>query len=148
MKINEKGVDTITRFEGFSSEPYMCPANVPTIGYGSTFYEDGTKVSLEDKPITEASAREALRIELIRVEGYVQRLVLVDLTENEFSALVSFVYNVGSGNFQRSTMRMKLNRGDKAGAAEEFWKWRRGGGRILPGLVRRREVEKSLFLLV
>ncbi len=86
-----------------------------------------------------------LRREVQHVEQMLPRLVNVSLSNNEASALVSFCYNVGTGNFQSSTLRMKLNRGDYEGAANEFWKWRRGGGVILAGLVRRREAERELF---
>ena len=80
-----------------------------------------------------------------QAERAIGSLVRVSLTSNQRSALISFVYNVGSGNFQRSTMRMKLNRHDYDGCANEFWKWRRAGGRILNGLVRRRKSEEQLF---
>ena len=86
-----------------------------------------------------------VRHELARTEYDVSRLINVPLTENQFGALVSFTYNVGSGNLKASTLRQKLNRGDYAGAADEFPKWRRAGGKILRGLVRRRAAERALF---
>ena len=97
----------------------------------------------------EADIREGealLRQEVRHVEGTIARVVKAPLTENQFSSLVSFVYNVGSGNFYRSTCRQKLSRLDYEGAADELPKWRRSAGRILPGLVRRRVAERNLFL--
>ncbi len=146
MKTNDDGLDIIKSFEGFSAEPYICPAGVPTIGYGSTWAADGDPVTMDHPAITEAEAERLLRQEVRRTERAVDRLIAAELTENMFSALVSFTYNVGSGNLQRSTMRMKLNRGDYEAAADEFPKWRRAGGRILKGLVRRRAEERALFL--
>ena len=87
-----------------------------------------------------------VRHELARTEYDVARLVRIPLTENQFGSLVSFTYNVGSGNLKASTLRQKLNRGDVEGALLEFPKWRRAGGKILLGLVRRREAEKQLFV--
>ena len=119
---------------------------VPTIGYGSTWTFDGSRVTLHHPSITEDEAEILLLREIRNSEKAVDRLIQVDLNENEFSALCSFVYNLGSGNLQSSTLRAKLNRTDYEGAANEFPKWRRAGGRILAGLVRRRAAEKALFL--
>ena len=87
-----------------------------------------------------------LRKEITHVEKGIRRLIKAELTENMFSALCSFAFNVGTGNLQRSTLRMKLNRGQYEDAADEFPKWRRAAGRILKGLVRRRASERALFL--
>ena len=97
-------------------------------------------------PISEDEGKALLRKHLDRVESDIRKLVLVPLNENEFSALCSFTYNLGSGRLQSSTLRSKLNRGNRLGAANEFPKWRRAGGRILRGLVLRREAERQLFL--
>lgn len=144
-EINKQGLGIVKFFEGFSSEPYLCPSLVPTIGYGSTFYENGVRVSLNDTPVTEARALDLLEHELGAACNYVNNLVNVSMNENQFSALVSLTYNIGAGNFKGSTLRSKLNREDYEGAANEFWKWRRGGGVILQGLVKRRAMEESLF---
>ena len=97
--------------------------------------------------ISEAEAETLLVLDLESSEGWVLRLVKEPLSENQFSALTSFTFNVGCGALQRSTLRMKLNRGEYTlGAADEFPKWRRAGGRILAGLVRRRAAERALFL--
>ena len=136
MKINDEGLSIIKAFEGISPVPYLDLAGVPTIGYGSTWKLNGERVTMKHREINEKYATVMLLHHIERTEYQVDRLVKVDLTENEFSALVSFVYNVGSGNFQSSTMRQKLNRGNYSGAAGEFWKWRRAGGLIVSGLVR------------
>ena len=154
MKVNSDGIEIIKKWEGCADgdpstpllDPYICPAGVATIGYGSTWTSEGNRVSMSDEAITHEMASELLAEEVERVEQQLTRLISVSVTENQFSALGSFVYNVGSGNFQSSTLRSRLNRGDYVGASEEFWKWRRGGGVILPGLVARRAEEKELFL--
>ena len=146
MKTNAAALEIITRFEGFSAEPYQCPANFWTIGYGSTLCPDGSRVTPDTPPITESEALEWVRHELVRTEYDVRRLVHIPLNSNQFGALVSFTYNVGSGNLKASTLRQKLNRGDIEGALLEFPKWRRAGGKILRGLVRRREAERQLFV--
>jgi lysozyme len=143
--INARGLSIIRRFEGLRLEPYLCPANVASIGYGATRI-GGRKVTLKTRPISEARANELLGEQVRTYEQAVVRLIKSPLTWNEFSSLVSFCYNVGAGALQRSTLRQKLNRGDYLGAANEFPKWRMGGGRVLPGLVRRRAEERSLFL--
>ncbi len=145
MKINQAGLDIIKQFEGFSATPYLCPAGYPTIGYGSIWDLEGNRLTIDSPEVTEAEADTLLARECRHAERTVTRLVRVPLNGNQFSALVSFTYNLGSGNLQSSTLRMKLNRGDYAGAADEFPKWRRAGGRILKGLVRRRAAEQALF---
>jgi len=143
--INASGLAIIKRFEGLRLEPYLCPAGIPSIGYGATRIGD-RKVTLKTRPISEARANQLLGEQVKAFEQAVDRLILSLLTWDEFSALVSFAYNVGAGALQRSTLRQKLNRGDYLGAANELPKWRMGGGRVLPGLVRRRAEERSLFL--
>lgn len=146
MKTNHSGLDIITHFEGFSSTPYKCPAGVWTIGYGSTRHPDGQPVTAATEPIDETEALEWMAGDLADTEKQVAWLITAPLTENQFSALVSFTYNLGAGNLQSSTLRMKLNRENYDGAADEFPKWRRAGGEILAGLVKRRAAERSLFL--
>ena len=146
MKINEEGLQIIKHFEGFRADSYLCPAGVWTQGYGSTRNSKGKRFTGNEDPITEKQAEELLMEDCGRAEKAIGRLVRVPLTVNEFSSLVSFIYNVGSGAFQRSTMRMKLNRSDYEGAANEYPKWRRAGKKVLRGLVLRREMERELFL--
>lgn len=146
MRTNEAALAIITGFEGFSAAPYQCPAGVWTIGYGSTWCPDGSRVTADTPALSADDALDWMRHELVRTESDVARLITLPLSENRFGALVSFTYNVGSGNLQASTLRAKINRGDVDGAADEFPKWRRAGGKILRGLVRRRAAERELFM--
>ena len=121
--INERGIEIIKGFEGFSSEPYLCPANVWTVGYGATRGSTGGPVGPDMKLISEAEAEALLVRDLESSEGWVLGLVKKALTDNQFSALTSFTFNVGCGALQRSTLRMKLNREEYRGAADESPKW-------------------------
>lgn len=145
LLINNVAEAIIKRSEGLSLRPYLCPALVPTIGWGSIWRLDGSRVSLSDPEITREHADLLFAKEVNHTSKVVTSLCKYNLNINEHSALVSFAYNVGTGNFRSSTLRSKLNRGDFDGASNEFWKWRRGGGVILRGLVIRRELEKNLF---
>lgn len=145
MRASQKCIDLIHRFEGFRAAPYRCPAGVPTIGYGSTRYADGTHVNLTDPPITEAQADDIIRATLGEYEDAVNRYVSVFLNQNQFDALTDFAYNAGAQNLRKSTLLTKLNAGDAKGAAGEFERWVYADGRILPGLVRRRMAERVLF---
>ena len=146
MKTSNKGKAIIKQYEGFRSKPYLCPANVPTIGYGATYYLDGRKVKLSDPSISESDADKLLDKMLLKYEQAVERYAQVPLTQNQFDALVSFCYNVGAENLRTSTLLKKLNAKDYAGAGEQFMKWIRGGGKVLQGLVNRRNAERKLFL--
>ena len=141
-----KNIDTIFRFEGFESQPYLCPAGVPTIGYGSTRYADGTKVTLDDEPITHDEAINLLYATIEPFEQAIHKNVIAPINQNQFDALVSFVYNVGAGNFAKSTLLKKLNKADYKGAGDEFLRWNKAGGKVLNGLTRRRDAERALFL--
>lgn len=137
--INREGLEIIKESEGLALKAYVCPAGVLTIGYGST----GNHV----KPgmvITEAQAEELLRSDLRRFEDWVASHC-TPATDNQFSALVSFAFNVGEGALKDSTLRRKHLEGDYAGAAEQFARWNKGGGRELPGLVKRRAREAALY---
>ena len=146
MQCNEEGLRIIKYFEGFHSKPYLCPAGVPTIGFGSTRGLNGKRIRINSAHITEEEGETLLQRDVQSAASAVKRLIKVKLNENELSALCSFVYNLGSGRLQSSTLRAKLNRGDYEGASLEFPKWRRAGGKILRGLVLRREMEVKLFL--
>lgn len=147
MKISKNGLSLIKEFEGFSSEPYLCPAGIPTIGYGNTFYEDGTKVTLQDNPIAEERASELLEYVTNKTfSENINKVVKVSLNQNQFDALVSFSYNIGNKNFNWSTLLKKLNQSDHEGASLEFGRWNQASGKILSGLVSRRQKEKELFL--
>ena len=146
MKTGLSGLNLIKEKEGLRLKPYLCSAGVATIGYGSTMYADGRKVTLKDAAITEPQALELLANTLGKYEKAVNDYVKVTLTQNEFDALVSFTYNLGAGNLLSSTLLKKLNAGDKAGAANQFEVWNKAGGKVLQGLVTRRAAEKALFL--
>lgn len=145
MKASQNCLAIIQEFEGFSAKPYLCPAKVPTIGYGSTRYADGTKVTLNDAPISKEQGDQLLLDTLGQYEDAVGRLAHVPLNQNQFDALVDFAYNCGVGNLEKSTLLKLLNAGDYKGAAVQFGVWVRGGGVELPGLVRRRAAERKLF---
>lgn len=140
MKCNEAGLNIIKEFEGLKLKAYRCPAGVLTIGYGST----GPHVR-EGMEITEDQADMLLRRDLRTAESAVTRGVRVDLNENEFSALCSFVFNMGATAFWKSTMRALINRNDMIGAAGQFPRWNKAGGKVLNGLIRRRQAEAALF---
>lgn len=146
MKISDKGLALIRQSEGFSATPYQCPAGKWTIGFGSTFYPDGQAVRRDSQPLTVAQALELLRVTLTKYEGEVNRSVQVAMTQSQFDALVSLCYNIGGSNFRTSTLLRKLNDGSYGAAADQFLRWDKSGGVVLPGLVKRREAERKLFL--
>lgn len=135
------------RFEGFRSKPYLCPAGIPTIGYGSTYYANGTKVTLVDVPIDEPTARTLLLSELRHTYliGVLRNCPVLATNEAACNAIVDFTYNLGVGRLQTSTLKRKINAQDWEGAKEQLMLWTRGGGKVLPGLVKRRLAEKSLI---
>ena len=144
--INERGIEIIKSFEGLSLKMYVCAGGVISCGYGATRGSDGRPFNLDMEPITETDADDLLGRDLEASERWVTRLVKTPLSENQFSALTSFTFNVGCRALQRSTLRMKLNRSEYQGAADEFPKWKFANKRILAGLVRRRAAEQALFL--
>ena len=167
MKLSKAGEDLMHRYEGFRSKPYLCPAHIWTIGYGHVLYQEQIRLPVArtpDKPANMIRKEMPLKQEHNRVwtkteidtlfrndvetfERGVLRLVPGCIGyQGRFDALVSFAFNAGLGNLQRSTIRMKANRGDWEGAAEAFMMWTKGGGKVLPGLVKRREAEVKLFL--
>ncbi|MDW3682923.1 lysozyme [Cupriavidus sp. CV2] len=134
------------RFEGLYLCPYLCPAGVPTIGYGATRYLDGRAVTLNDPPITREVA-EAMLLEQVRTIYLPAVLKLcpgVD-TPERLAALIDFAFNLGAGNLRASTLRKRVNAGRWSDVPAEFRKWVRGGGRVLRGLVLRREAEADLI---
>ena len=147
-KTGELGIDLIKKFEGFRSKPYKCPAGIPTIGYGATFYTTGKKVTLADKAITETEGCNLLKYMLIIFEQYVDSYCIDSITQNQFDALVSFCYNLGPGNLKSSTLIKKVNANPNDETIRaEFMKWTKGGGKVLTGLVKRREAEANLYFL-
>lgn len=146
-KVNSAGIQLIKQFEGLHLKPYLDPIGIPTIGYGTIQYENGTKVSMKDAAITEARATELLQHEVDKKASAVEAMCKVQLNDNEFAALSSFSYNVGSGALQGSTLMKLLNAGsDRSAVADQFLRWNKAGGKELPGLTRRRQAERSLFL--
>lgn len=139
--ICQKAVDLVKNFEGKYLKTYRCPAGVLTIGYGHT----GADVTL-GMVITEQEAEILLQNDLTHAASVVARMVHIDLDANQFGALASFVFNVGEGAFQNSTMLRDINAGNFDDAAQQFGRWVHGGGNVLPGLVRRRDAERMLFL--
>jgi len=146
MRLNQTGYDLIKQFEGLVLKPYLCSANVPTIGYGNTFYENGVKVKMSDAPITKQRAEELLKINADRFASKVANLLKKPVTQNQFNALVSFAYNVGSGALASSTLLKLVNINPNDGnIAKEFLKWNKGGGKVIDGLTKRRIKESALY---
>lgn len=154
------------KYEGYRNKPYLCPAHIWTIGYGHVLYQDQIKLPIvrrenyqglirKEYPLSEGDNRvwtkeeinELFRVDVRNFERGVFRLVPnVSGRQGAFDAMVSFAYNAGLGNLQRSQIRIKALRDDWEGAAQAFRQWTRGGGKVLPGLVKRREDEIALFL--
>lgn len=157
MNVSPKAVAMIKHHEGVRQKPYRCPAKLWTVGVGHVLYpeqgrlpidqRDAFNIKIEDFRIFSMEEVDAiLRADLERFERGVERYITVPLTQGMFDALVSFSFNVGLGTLQRSTLRQKLNRGDKEGAADELLKYCMAGGKILKGLQNRRIDERALFL--
>ena len=167
MKLSKAGEDLMHKYEGFRSRPYLCPAHIWTIGYGHVLYQEQIRLPVvrvegketpmirkemplkpEDNRVwTKTEIDELFRADVGTFERGVLRLVPgVVGRQGSFDALVSISFNFGLGNLQRSTIRMRANRGDWDGAADAFRVWTKGGGKVLPGLVKRREAEIALFL--
>lgn len=144
MKTSYRGVNFISEFEGFEGKIYKDAAGLPTIGYGHLLKTGEEKRF--SRGITKAEAIQLLKEDVRESEQAVSRLVEVNITQNEFDALVSFTFNVGQGNLRSSTLLRKLNENDKNEAADQFLRWNKAGGRVLNGLVRRREAERAMFL--
>jgi lysozyme len=145
MNASMNCINMIKQFEGFSAKPYLCPAQVWTIGYGSTRYENGMHVRPTDKPITEERAIAILKETLKTYEAAVTRYVIVPINQNQFDALVDFAYNLGNSALLNSTLLKYINQGKHLDASKEFGKWVYAGGKKLPGLIKRREAERLLF---
>ena len=139
MNISQEGLALIKKFEGCELEAYKCAAGVWTIGYGST---KGVK---EGDTITQEEADNLLLHEMEEYEGYINNLVEVDLEQNQFDALVSWVFNLGPANLKASTLLKVLNAKDYEGVPTQIKRWNKAGGKVLQGLIRRREAESLLF---
>jgi lysozyme len=162
MQINKEGLKLIKHYEGCRLKPYLCPANLWTIGYGSVLYPEQAKIpstiegmmkrkiyplkTEHNRQWSQEEVDKLLKHDLVRFERGVTLYVTVPLRPNEFSALVSFAFNLGNGVLQRSTVRSALLRGDKEAAMESLIKYCKAGGKILKGLQNRRLDERKLFL--
>lgn len=166
MKLSHAGAELMHRYEGCRNKPYLCPAHIWTIGYGHVLYQEQIRLPMVKKegysgqirkefPLAEGDNRvwskdeinQLFATDVASFERGVLRLVPgVAGRQGSFDALVSFAFNAGLGNLQRSQIRMRANRGDWQGAGEALMDWTKGGGRVLPGLVKRREAERALLL--
>ncbi len=145
MKLNKEGADLIKSFEGCKLKAYQCSAKKWTIGYGNTFFEDGTAVKIGDA-ITQQKAEQLFELIANEFAGKVAKLVTAMVTLNQFGALVSFAYNCGVVNLQKSTLLKKVNvNPNDITIRAEFMKWNKAGGKVLAGLTRRREAEANLY---
>lgn len=146
MKLNREGYDIIKSFEGLRLKPYLCSAKVPTIGYGSTFYENNKKVQMSDPPITKQRAEELLQLSADRFARKVINLVKKPITQNQLNALTSFAYNLGSGALASSTLLKKVNvNPNDVTIRNEFLRWNKANGVALKGLTNRRIKEADLY---
>ena len=139
MNISEEGLSLIKKFEGCELKAYRCAANVLTIGYGTT------KGVTEDMEITKEEAESILKEEMHEYEGYINDMVKVPLKQNQFDSMVSWVFNLGSTNLYSSTLLKKLNNSEYDEVPAQIKRWNKAGGKVLDGLIRRREAEALLF---
>lgn len=146
MKLNNAGKDMIKDFEDFRSNPYLDGGGVATIGYGFTYYPNGTKVTLNDKPLSVVEANIMFNDVVNKYENAVNNAVSSKINRNQFSALVSFAYNVGIGAFKDSTLLRMVNSNPKnIGIRNQFMRWIYDNGNFVPGLRNRREKEANLY---
>jgi lysozyme len=140
-----KGIAIIRKYEGLKLQAYICPSGLATIGFGATFFENGTRVQLGDK-ITRDRADQLLMFQVKLFADEVRRTIKSNINENQLGALVSFCFNVGGAAFAKSTLARKVNANPSDPTIRnEFMRWTRGGGKVLPGLVKRREEEANLY---
>ena len=156
MKVSKEAIEGIKKDEGVRTKPYRCPALIWSVAVGHVIDQSHIRVPFNerknihlppewDRVLSMAEVDAILAADLATFERGVLRLCPGGLTQGRFDALVSFSFNVGLGNLQRSTIRMKHNRGDFEGAAEGFMAWTKAGGKELPGLVKRRKHERALY---
>jgi lysozyme len=145
MKLNKEASDLIKSFEGCKLKAYQCSAKKWTIGYGNTFFEDGTPV-VAGNAISQQKAEDMFELIASEFAAKVAKLVTSNVTDNQFGALVSFAYNCGVVNLQKSTLLKKVNANhNDISIRAEFAKWNKAGGKVLAGLTRRREAESNLY---
>lgn len=148
MKVNKEGIDMMHHFEGCKLEAYQCSAKVWTIGWGNTYYQDKKSVKQGDK-ITQEQADELFEMIMNEFSIMVRKVLKKEISENRFSAIVCFAYNVGMGNLKASTLLKKVNiNPDDPTIPSEFLRWNKAGGKVLNGLTRRRQAEADLYAKV
>jgi lysozyme len=147
MKFSSNCTEILKNFEGFRTNPYLDSVKVPTIGYGSTVYEDGTPVKITDGPVTKERALKMLLHHLNKeVLKYLEPLIKVDINQNQIDALGSLIYNIGIGNFKKSSVLKDINNKEPLSTIETSWKmWNKAGGKELWGLTLRRAKEWELY---
>ena len=146
MKLDANGYKLIQGFEGLSLVPYLCGAGIPTIGYGNTYYPSGIKVTMQDKPISLATASWMFRTIADRFAVDVDKLIKANINQNQFNAIASLAYNIGIAGLAKSTLlkKVNINPSDPTIAAE-FAKWNKVSGKVVNGLTKRRAVEAKLY---
>ena len=146
MKLSDNGFRLLGELEGIVLKPYKDSVGIPTIGIGSTYYEDGTKVRMSDKAITNERAIQLAKNVVKSFEEQVNKSILLPMTQNQFDAMVLLCYNIGKSGFAKSSVVRNFNLGNIQRAADSFLLWNKAGGRVVQGLVNRRNKERSLFL--
>lgn len=149
MKLDLNGYNLICEFEGLKLKPYLCSAKIPTIGYGNTYYPNGKRVTLLDDAITKEYAFEIFKTIADKFAKRVDEMVTSEITQNQFNALVSFAYNVGTGAFATSTLLKKVNNNpNDVTIKNEFLKWVRANKKVIQGLVNRRNKEALIYFKI
>ena len=146
MKLSDNGFRLLGELEGIVLRPYKDSAGIPTIGIGSTYYEDGTKVTMKDKAITKERAIQLAKNVVKSFEARVNKSIVVPMTQNQFDAMVLLCYNIGESGFAKSSVVKNFNAGNLQKAADSFLLWNKAGGKVSKGLTNRRQKERSLFL--
>ena len=146
MQLSSNGFRLLGELEGIVLKPYKDSVGIPTIGIGSTYYEEGTKVKMTDKAITKERAIQLAKNVVKSFEQQVNKSILLPMTQNQFDAMVLLCYNIGKSGFARSSVVRHFNLGNIQRAADSFLLWNKAGGRVVQGLVNRRNKERSLFL--
>jgi lysozyme len=146
MKLDENGYKLIQEFEGLSLVPYLCSAKVPTIGYGATFYPSGKKVTMQDAPISLATAKWMLKEIADKFAADVDKMIKANINQNQFNAIVSLAYNIGLAGLAKSSLLKKVNANPiDATIRNSFLVWNKAGGKINNGLTKRRTKEANLY---
>lgn len=149
MKLDENGYKLIQGFEGLSLVPYLCKAKVATIGYGNVFYPSGIKVTMQDKPISLATASWMFRTIADRFAVDVDKLIKANINQNQFNAIASLAYNIGIAGLAKSTLLKKVNANPQdITITNEFLKWNKAGGKVINGLTKRRTIEAKIYFTI